>query len=133
MRKPPPVNLPEPLEVTRRKLLLVEDRLIRYRRVLEALQAAEHAERGITELVEEAHAATVRLAQAATTGTDVDVSALVTREELRGIELALAERLPGAKEALRDLRTGLMVALNTERTNRARFRARIRKREGGAE
>lgn len=128
MRRPP-VNLPEPIEVTRRKLLLVEDRLIRYRRVLEALQAAEHAARGLSELVEEAHAATTLLARAATTGTDVDVLALVTREELRGIELAVAERLPGEKVALRHLRTGLMVALNTERTNRARLRARIRKRE----
>lgn len=131
MRHPPPLSLPEPLEVTRSKLARSEDRLQRYRALLVALIAAEKAAQHAAELVAEAHGATVQLARAALTATDLDDLALVTRAELRGIELALMDRASYAKRHARTLRGRLMVAINTERTNRARFRRRIQAREGG--
>lgn len=130
MTRVTPVSLPEPLAVTRAKLARSEDRLRRYRTLLVALQDAERSAVHLGEAVAETYGVTVKLALAAMTATDLDPLALVTRAELRGIELAIADRLPAAKEASRNLRGGLMVAINTERTNRARLRRRILAREG---
>lgn len=134
MRHPPPVSVPEPLEVTRTKLAQVEDRLRRYRALLEALQATERATQRLLEARNEAGTALAIVARVPLLAADRSVteSALLTFDELEGLCLALThDAIDSAKASARELRGRLMVAIETERTRRARYRRRIQAREGG--
>lgn len=133
MRTPPPVNLPEPLEVTRAKLALVEDRLRRYRAILVALQATERATRRLLEARNDAELALAIWRGAPWLAVDgrLTDAGLLTFDELEGLCRALThDAIDAAKASARELRSRLMVAIQTERVNRWRLRRRIREREG---